>query len=94
MSYHTFTSTLARGLAACFVCAALGGVHVRAQEQAPPYTVDPGAAYALEPGEKVVVAGQEKLKDGMGVRIAKPSKAPGKPAATTSGPVGRGGGAS
>ena len=48
----------------------------------------------LEPGEKVVVAGQEKLKDGMGVRIAKPSKAPGKPAATTSGPVGRGGGAS
>jgi multidrug resistance efflux pump len=47
----------------------------------------------LDPGEKVVIAGYEKLKDGMEVRIAEPGKAPGAPA-PTSGGLTRGGGAS
>jgi len=33
----------------------------------------------LEPGEKVVVSGQEKLKDGVEVRVAEPGKGAGKP---------------
>jgi len=48
----------------------------------------------LEPGEKVAVAGHEKLKDGMEVRVAEPVKASSKPGTGSSGPAGRGGGAS
>jgi len=46
----------------------------------------------LEPGEKVVVTGQEKLKDGMEIRVAEPGKAPGKPGPGASGPAGKKGG--
>ncbi len=43
----------------------------------------------LEVGEKVVIAGQEKLKDGIEVRVAGPGKPAGKPEAGTSTPAGR-----
>jgi multidrug efflux pump subunit AcrA (membrane-fusion protein) len=46
----------------------------------------------LEPGERVVVAGQEKLKDGMEVRVPEPGKAGGKSAAPGGGPAGKGDG--
>jgi multidrug efflux pump subunit AcrA (membrane-fusion protein) len=42
----------------------------------------------LEAGEQVVVAGQEKLKDGVEVRVAGPGKPAGKPEAVTSTPAG------
>ena len=44
----------------------------------------------LEPGDKVVVTGHEKLKDGMEVRVAEPGQGPGKPGPGTSGPAGKG----
>jgi len=46
----------------------------------------------LEPGEKVVVTGQEKLKDGMEVRVAEPGKMPGKLGPAANGPAGQKGG--
>jgi len=46
----------------------------------------------LEPGEKVAVTGNEKLRDAMEVRVAEPGKAPGKPGQTASGPAGKKGG--
>ncbi|MBN1509183.1 MAG: efflux RND transporter periplasmic adaptor subunit [Sedimentisphaerales bacterium] len=46
----------------------------------------------LEPGEKVVVTGQEKLKDGMEVRIPTPGGTPNKPGPGTGSPMGKKGG--
>ncbi len=43
----------------------------------------------LEAGENVIVAGQEKLKDGVEVRVAGPGKPAGKPEAATSAPAAR-----
>lgn len=48
----------------------------------------------LELGEKVVVAGHERLRDGLEVRVAEPGQASGKPDAQADGPAGRKGGAS
>ncbi len=47
----------------------------------------------LKAGEKVVVAGNEKLKDGVEVRVPEPKKSPGPPAAAAGGTPGKGGGA-
>lgn len=44
----------------------------------------------LELADKVVVTGQEKLKDGMEVRVAEPGRMAGKPGPVTSGPAGKG----
>jgi membrane fusion protein (multidrug efflux system) len=46
----------------------------------------------LEPGEKVVVTGQERLKDGMEVRVPEPAKMPGQGGSGASGPTGQKGG--
>jgi membrane fusion protein (multidrug efflux system) len=46
----------------------------------------------LEPGEKLVVTGQERLKDGMDIRVAEPGKMPGKSGPAGSGPAGQKGG--
>jgi multidrug efflux pump subunit AcrA (membrane-fusion protein) len=46
----------------------------------------------LEPGEKIVVTGQERLKDGMDVRVAEPGKMPGQGGPGASGPAGQKGG--
>ena len=47
----------------------------------------------MEPGEKLVIGGHEKLKDGMEVRVAEPAKGQPKGGATTSAPATKGGGA-
>jgi multidrug efflux pump subunit AcrA (membrane-fusion protein) len=46
----------------------------------------------LEPGEKAVVTGQERLKDGMEVRVAEPGMMPGKGGPAASDPAGKKGG--
>lgn len=48
----------------------------------------------LQPGERVVVAGQEKLKDGMEVRVGEPDSGPAKGDPGTSAPAGQRGDAS
>lgn len=46
----------------------------------------------LEAGEKVVISGHEKLKDGMEIRVAEPAKGQPKGGAATSAPTIKGGG--